>query len=205
MSARPAQRPPRMKLMIQQRNSSLHGRPPLLQQPLLGSRILLLPVGAVGRRHRDPLGGELGTSGLVRPVGVVAQQSSAEGGLHQSVKSLDVVTMTGKLQDQGDVSLRGEDQMLAYALIPAFYRGAPAALDQAVQTNLLPGPDGSANIDGMGVYDEKGGVPSPSREQRAPESRSMRGVSSARRSAQLGRERRRGKSWSMTGLDSTQR
>lgn len=174
----------------------------LAQQRLLGGSILHLPVGAGRRRHRHPLLGQLRPFAGLGPVGIVAQEMSLKRGLQQGVKSLDVVTVARKLLDKGDIAARGECQVLAYALKPAFERGAIAASDQAAEALLAAGFYGTTDVDGMRIDDEKGGVSSPSKAQKAWVSCCIRGVNSARRSAQLGRERRRGKSVRMTGLDS---
>lgn len=162
-----AQGPMPAKLLVPERDPSLHLGTPLFQQRLLGGGVLRHPCRATRRRHCDAAGLQRRSLGHTRPVGIVAEEMPPEGGLHQGVEALDVVTVARDLQDKRDASAGGENQVLADALKPAPDGRAVSALDEAPEALLASGPYGATNVDGVRVDDEKGGFPSPSRAQRA--------------------------------------
>ncbi len=196
-----AERASGMELRVEEPDAALDAAPALLEPLLCPGRVLELPVGSALGHGVDALGFELLAHGLPGPVGVVAEELALEGGLEERVEPLAVVALAGNLLDEGDAALRREDQVLTHPVEVALQRGAVAGPGQPVQAAVLfPGPDGAADVYGVGVDDEKGGAPSPANSQKAPQSFSMSGVRMARRSAKLGRESLRGNNFRMVGL-----
>jgi hypothetical protein len=193
-----------VELGIEESDPTLDLSAPTPQQFPVSCGVLDLPVRARGCRDRDPLFLELHSLALPRPEGVVTQEMTHEVRLEKCIEPLHVVSVSWDLLDEGDSSARSEDEMLADAVEPALQRGAVAVLGESVEAFFLARPDRTADVDRMGVDDEKGGAPSPPNSQKAWESFFMSGVSRARRSAQLGRESRRGKRRCRTGCRSNQ-
>lgn len=156
-----------MELAIKQPNAAFHLAPPLLQERLFLSGVLCLPIGTRLRCDCDAFSLETCTLLLIRPIGIVAQEVSAERCREEGIETLDIVPIAGNLQNEGDSSARGENQVLPYAMEPALQGCAVSAPGQAIETLLLPSPDRTTYIYGMGVYNEKGGEPSASSSQKA--------------------------------------
>jgi hypothetical protein len=188
-----------VELPAEESDPTFHSSAPALQQCLILHTILYRPIGARGCCHRYALTFELRSLLRVRPIGVVPEEMSREGGLQECVQTLNVVPVAGDLLNECDVTTRGEDQMLTGTAEPALQRGAVSNLTEATQALLLSLADRSTDIDRMGVDYEKGGLPSPSSSQNTFDSCFISGVRIARRSAQFCRVSRRGNKRRMTG------
>ena len=164
-----------------------------------------MPIAAGIRRNRNLLLGELGALLGFRPISIVSEKMPLKGGLEESIKAVDIMAVTRDLNHKNNAPFGGEDQMLTDAVVPAFQRGAVPFSGESSKPLFLACSNGTADIHGMGVHDEKGGCPSPSISTKAFERRSISGVRSARRSAQLGRLKRRGNNCVMVGLLSSHR
>ena len=123
----------------------------------------------------------------------------------KSVKAIDIMAVACNLETESNASLGSKDQMLADAVKPEFQRGAVSFPGESTESFLFSGPNGTADIDGVGINNEKGGASSPSIATKVFERRSIKGVNRARRSAQLGRLKRRGNNCFMVGLVSSHR
>ena len=137
---------------------------------------------------------------LVGCVRIVGDQQAFEIGFEKSVKPADIVAFAGDLTHVGNQAMRGVNQMFAHAAEPAASAGATADFPEPAQTAVAClGAGSSADVNRVGVDDEKGGWPSPARVHSAPQSFCSSGVSSTRRSAKFCRESWRGKSALMVG------
>jgi len=133
-------------------------------------------------------------------VSVVGKQESAEGGAQQFIQAAAIVAIARQLLDGGDHPMGRVDQVFADAAEPAACPGTVTDLAQAIETRLVNlCARGATDIYWVAVEDEKGGEPSPTNLQKAPQSFSIRGVSTALRSANFWRESWRGKSCRMVG------
>ena len=164
-----------------------------------------MPIAARVSGNRNFFFGKLGTFFLFRPISIVSKKMSLESGLEQSIQAVDIMAIARDLDYKGNKSFRGEDQMLANAVIPAFQRGTVSFSGESSDSLFFACSNGATDIDGMGVNNEKGGLSSPSMPEKVFDRRSMSGVRMARRSAQLGRLRRRGNNCRMVGFVSSQR
>ena len=151
-----------------------------------------MPVAARVGRDRNLFLGKLGAFLGLRPVSIVSKEMSLKGCFEQSIKAVDIMAIARNLDPKSNASFGSENQMLADAVKPEFQRGAVPFSGESAESFLFAGSNGAADIDRMGINDEKGGCPSPSLSTKAFERRSMSGVRIARRSAQLGRLKRRG-------------
>lgn len=131
----------------------------------------------------DPLGLELGGFFLIGLIGTIAQERTLEGRFQESVEAVDIVPVAGDGELEGNASFGGEDQVFADAVEVCFQRGAVACSGQAAETLAGLGANELADVDRVGVDDEKGGWPSPPNAQKAWHNCCMSGVSRARRSA----------------------
>lgn len=203
MLGRPAKRASCVELRTEETDAPFHGTAPRVKQRLLFRRIPDVPVASRVGSHRNVFLGQLSTLLCFRPVRVVSEKMTFEGGFEQSVKTVDVMAVSGDLNHAGNTTLRGKKQMLTNTVKPAFQRGTVAPFSESSQTFLFAGAYGPANVYGMGVNDEKGGFSSPSRAINAFESFWTSGVRIARRSAQLGRLNRRGNNCFRVGFVSS--
>lgn len=112
--------------------------------------------------------------------------------LEQSIKTVDIVAVACDLDHKSDAPFGSKDQMLADTVKPAFQRGAVPFSGESAEPLLFACSNEAADIDGMGVKNEKGGLSSPSMPAKIFERRSINGVRMARRSAPLGRLKQRG-------------
>jgi len=158
-------------------------------------RMHKMGASSSGRRDRDATLFEEGAHFAMGPEGVVRQQVALKRGFQEGVKAIDIVAVSGQLQDEVKQAVRGGDQVFPDSTIAARKCTAVALLRQAAQADFAvsPRPNGPTDVYGMRIDGEKGGWPSPANAQSAPQSRSISGVSKARRSAKFGRESRRGK------------
>ena len=195
-----AQRSSRMKLYIKETDAPFYRTAPGIQEFLFFRRIFNVPVAARVSSNSDSFFGKLGAFLGLRPIGIISEKIPLKGSLEQAIKSIDVMTVSSNLKVKGNASLGSENQMLADAMKPAFQRGAVSFSCEPAESFLFACPNGAADIDGMGIDDEKGGFPSPSISTKVCESRWMSGVRRTRRSAQFGRLKRRGNNWRMVGL-----
>ena len=192
---------PRVKLNVEKPDAALDAPPALLEELLGSGRVLELPVGAALGHDRDALGFELLPHGLPGPISVVSEELALKGGFQERIKPLAVVALAGDLLQEGEASLRCENQVLPHPMKIALEGSTVAGPGQATQAAVfLTGTDGPADVYRVGVDNEKGGAPSPASSQKAPQSRCMRGARSALRSAKLGLESRRGNSFWMIRL-----
>lgn len=130
-----------------------------------------MPVAASIRGDGDSLCGKFVALVGLGPVSIVAEKMSLKIGFEQSIKAVDIVAVTGDLEDKRDAAFGREDQMLADAVKPTLQRGAVPFSGESSQPFLFACPDGPADIDGMGIDDGKGGLASPSISRKAPERR----------------------------------
>jgi len=195
-----------VELFVEQPDAPLDSATPFVEKFLLLRRVDgLLPVAACRRDNLDAIL-EQGLALLgIRPIAVVRQKAAGERRREERIQPLRVVAVAGNLKNEGDAAPGREDQVLTNPVKPTLQRRAITSTGQAVQALLLACTDRAADIDRMGVDDEKGGASSPSRVQKAELSRSIRGVNKARRSAQFGRDKRRGNNSHITGFFSNQR
>ena len=195
-----------VKLFIEQADAPLDSTAPCLEKLFLLRRVDgLLPVAACRRDDLDALL-EQGFALLgIRPIAVVRQKTTGERRREERIQPLRVVAVARHLKNEGDTASGCEGQVLSNSVKPPLQRGAVAATGQAGEAFLLAGTDRPADIDRMRVEDGKGGDSSPARVQKAELSRSISGVNNARRSAQFGRDKRRGNNPHITGLLSNHR
>ena len=151
-----------------------------------------MPIAACIGRDRNFFFGEAGTFLGLGPISIVSEEMSLKVGLEKRIKTVDIMAIARDLDHKGNESFRSEDQMLPNAVVPAFQRGAVSFSGESSDSPFFACSNGAADIDGMGVNNEKGGLSSPSMPEKVFDRRSMSGVRMARRSAQLGRLRRRG-------------
>ena len=189
-----------MKLNVEQRDAPFDVGTLAVEFLAEAGGVLKFEAFARFRRHADSVADQLGIHVFPGPVGVVADKVTAERGVQQRVKTLDVVAVAGNLDQHRNPPFRRDDQMLAHAVEAIAQRFAVAVLGQAAEPFFLSGPGLSADVDRMGIDDEKGGSASPFFAHSAPQSFSMSGVRMARRSAKFGRDNRRGNALVMTGL-----
>ena len=192
MFQRAAKRPARIKLCVEKADASFDTATPSIQEFLFSGRIFNMPIAACVRRDRDFFLGKLGTFLGFRPISIVSEKVSFKISFEKSIKAVDIMAVAGELDYKRNASFGSKNQMLANAVKPAFQRGAVSFSGESAESFLFAGSNGTADIDGMGINDEKGGCPSPSVSTKDFERRSMSGVRIARRSAQLGRLKRRG-------------
>lgn len=170
MLRRSAKRAPRVELGTEETDASFYGTAPRVKQRLFFGRIPDIPVTSCGGGDGDVFLGQLGTLLCFRPVRVVSEEMTFKGGFEQSVKAVDVMAVSGDLNNTGDATLRGKKQVLTNTVKPALQRGTVAVFSETAEPFLFAGAYGPANVYGMGVNDEKGGFPSPSRAINAFES-----------------------------------
>ena len=103
-------------------------------------------------------------------VGVVSIEHSDECRLEECVGAVNVVPVSGKMNDTGEHSTGREDEMFTNAVEVLVERSAIAVLRQTVQALFVSGALRTADIDRMGIDDEKGGWPSPDNWRNASES-----------------------------------
>ena len=113
-------------------------------------------------------------------VGAIAQEGALERSAEEGVEAVDVVAVAGDGEEVGETALRREDQMLAHPMKVGLQRRAIAGGGQAAEALALAGAHDSADLDRMGVHNEKGGWPS-ARVHKAAQRRWMSGVRSVRR------------------------
>lgn len=155
------------ELQVEQSDASFDGAStgmqPLAEQ--LGSRAprirFLLGV------HADAFAAELAILGGVGLVSDVAQERTFERCFEKRVEPLDVVPVAWDLLDEGDASFRREDHVLPHAVEVRLQRSAVADLCQAAEAVFPLHTHEAADMYGMGVDNEKGGWPSPSKAQKA--------------------------------------
>lgn len=181
-----------MELCIEKADAPFDTAAPSIQEFLFFGRIFNMPVAARVCGNGDPFAGELGTFLRLGPIGIVSEKMPLEGGLQKSVEAVDIVAVACDLEHKNNAAFGTENEVLADPVKPAFQRGTVTFSGESAEPFLFACPYGSADIDGMRIDDGKGGFASPSISRKAPERRWIKGVKSARRSAQLGRLRRRG-------------
>ncbi len=199
MFAAPAEGAHSIELAIEQADAPFDRSTPLLEEGFFLGRVLKLPALFGGGGDRDALLFQLRAAGIGRPIRIITEEPTLEIRLQERVKALNVVAVAGKLESESDTASRRKDQMLSNTVEPALQRCAVTGPGKAGEPLLPSRPDRAADIDRMGVDDEKGGVSSSSILQKTDVSFFMRGVSRARRSAQFCLESRRGNRESMTG------
>lgn len=188
-----------MELAIEKTDAAFDRTAPLFEKCFFLCRILKFPASLGRGSDRDAFLGKLSAAFVVWPVRVVSEEPALEFSLQESVKALDVVAIARDLKREGDAPTRSEDQVLSNPMEPAFQGCAVTRPGKAGEPLLLSRPDWPADIDRMGVDDEKGGSSSSSIMQKTEVSFRRSGVRRARRSAQFCLESRRGKSETMTG------
>lgn len=188
-----------VKLDIKKSDAPFYRASPGVQKLLFFLRIFDVPVAASIGSYRDALFGELGAFLGFGPIGVISKEMPLEGSFEQGIKSVDVMPVAGDLDRKGNPAFWSEDQMFTDSMEPAFQRGTIPCSGKSAEPFLFACPNGAADIDGVRIDDEKGGFPSPSISTNAWERRWMSGVRRARRSAQLGRLKRRGNNFLMVG------
>lgn len=170
MPGRPAKRASCVKLGTKETDTPFHGTAPCVKQRLFFGRILNIPVTSCVGGDGDVFLGQPRTLFCFRPVSVVSEKMTFEGGFKQSVKAVDVMTISRDLDNAGDATLRGKKQVLTDTVKPAFQRGTVAPFGETAEAFLFACTYGPANVYGMGVNDEKRGFSSPSRAINAFES-----------------------------------
>jgi hypothetical protein len=71
------------------------------------------------------------------------------------------MAVSGYLFDMGDETAGSENEVFFHSVKPAIQGGAIAFFRQPAETVFFTGPDQPADIDGMGVNNEKGEACSP--------------------------------------------
>jgi len=151
-----------------------------------------MPITARVGCNGDLLLGQSETFLRLGPISIVSQKMSLKGCLQEGIKSVDVMAVARDLDCKINTAFGREDEMLTDTVKPAFQRGAVTCAGKPPKPLLFACSYRPANIYGMRVNDEKGGLVSPSISTKVFERHCIKGVRSARRSAQLGRLRRRG-------------
>ena len=146
-----------MELRVEQPDESLRVRAMPFQEGRILRRVPERLVAPRTGQNRDPLSRQLLPLLRIRPVTVVRQQCATERRLQQRIQSLRVVTVAGHLHHERQTSVQGEEQVLPNADKPAVQRSAIALFRHAPEARLSPLAGRAADIDGMRVYDEKGG------------------------------------------------
>ena len=142
-----------------------------------------MPVAARVGSNGDFFLSELRAFLGLGPVSIVSKKMALKVSLEQSIKAIDIVAVASNLYRKGNPSFRSENQMLTNTVKPTFQRGAVSRSGKSSEPLFFACSNGAADIDGMGINDEKGGLSSPSISTNAFERRSMSGVRMARRSA----------------------
>ena len=103
-------------------------------------------------------------------VRVIVVKHASKRGLQQRVGALNVVPVSGDVQGTGQHSAWRENEMFANAVVVLVGRCAIAMLGQAAQALFFARTLWAADIDRMGVDDEKGGWPLPANWRKASDS-----------------------------------
>ena len=101
---------------------------------------------------------------------VIGVKHAGKRGLQQHVGALNVVPVSGDVKGTGQHSAGPENEMFANAVVVLVKRCAIAMLGQAAQALFIARALRAADIDRMGVDDEKGGWPSPANWRKASDS-----------------------------------
>lgn len=204
MAVAAVERAPGSKLFIKECDVALDGAAADVQPLAQVFRTRSFGVGFLCRMRANAMRLEFYIHGWVRLIGAVTQERALESRVQQRIQAIDIVLVARHVLHIGHKTLRRNDQVFTHAVEIAVLGCAVPCARQAAEAFLARRPHQRADVDGMGVDDEKGGWPSPPNAQNACVSRWSSGVSRARRSANFCREGKWGKSARMVALTASQ-